>query len=100
MLRAEHFLANRQCAPVKRLGFGVLAHLPVHQRQVAEALCGIGMLRAFCLFTDLQELPSDRDRLLVFSRVVKVNNLPIEGIGLRGVLRLSRQAGYHPKRAM
>ena len=58
------------------------------------------MLRAICLFTDLQELPSDGDSLLVFARLVKVNNLPIEGISLGGVLRLSRQAGCHPQRAM
>jgi hypothetical protein len=48
------------------------------------------MLRAVYPFTDLQELPSDGDSLLVFARVVKLDNPPIEGISLGGILRLSR----------
>ena len=100
MLGAERFLANRQRAPEERFGFGVVAHRLVKQRQVVEAACGVGMLRTICLFTDLQELPSDEDSLLVFARLVKVNNLPIEGLSLGGVLRLSRRTGCHPQRAM
>ncbi len=100
MLRAGRSFENRQRAAVKRFGFGVVAHRLVKLRQVVEANCGVEMLRAICLFTDLQELPSNEDRLLVFTRVVKLNNLLIEGISLRDFFRLSRQAGCHPQRAM
>jgi hypothetical protein len=58
------------------------------------------MLRAVYPFTDLQELPSDGDSLLVFARLVKLNNPPIEGISIRGVLPLSRQAECYPQHAM
>jgi len=50
------------------------------------------MIRAIYLFTNLQELPSDGDSLLVFARPVKVNNLFIEGISLGSILRLTCQA--------
>jgi hypothetical protein len=37
---------------------------------------------------------------LVFARLVKLNDLHIEGSSLGGVLSHSRQAGCHPQRAM
>ena len=58
------------------------------------------MLRAIYLFTDLQVLPSDGQSLLVFARLVQLNNLLTEGFSLEDVRRPSCQAGCHPQHAM
>ena len=96
MIRTKRFFVNRQRAPVEGFGFGVVAHHPVKRRQVVEPECGIGMLRAERFFVNRQELPSDGDSLLVFARMVKVNNLPIEGISLGDVLQPWRPSRVSP----
>jgi hypothetical protein len=67
MLWAERFLANCQRAPVERFDFGEVAQRLIKLSQVVEAGCRVGMLRAICPFTDLQELPSNENSLLVFA---------------------------------
>ena len=46
MFRAKRFLADFERALIERFGFGVVAHVLIKQRQIVEALGGVGMFRA------------------------------------------------------
>src|SRR5215469_10428720 len=75
MLPAKDFLANLQRLFEQRLGFGMVAHRLIKRRQVVQASCRIGMLIAFRTPYYNNQFLRKRDRLLIFSLMIKFHDL-------------------------
>ena len=56
MRSAEDFLLNLERFFVQRLGFGIVAHIPIKRRQIVQACCRIGMLSAQDFLSNLERL--------------------------------------------
>ena len=67
MVRAQHFLANRQSLLVERLGFGVVADLSGNEPEIIQGFSGLGLLRTSNALGNFNGSFRNRDRLLILT---------------------------------
>ena len=82
MALAQHRLADGQRLLVEGLGGGVVPLRLQQLRQVVQALGGVGVLRAQCLFADGQGLTGLRRGLAIAALSIKLLDLLIQPLGL------------------
>src|SRR5690242_13777769 len=76
MLGSQHALTNGKSSSVQRLGFLVLALIPVERRQIIETACCRGVIRVEYLFINGDSVVVEGLSLFVFAlRVVEVRQV-------------------------